>query len=207
MYENWIPVKPIVHVMLGVNRDLSEEAHRLIIEMEEPVVIGERTHKWMAVTNHSFDKSMSPEGKSEIEIWFDTEYEYWEKLSNEEYKAEKNRIADHVLGQLEKRWPGLTSQVEVVDVPTPLTYRKYTGNWKGSPDGWYITLQNMNTIEPVKTIPGLEGLYMAGQWTSPFTGTIIAALTGRQVVQLICRKDDIKFTTVTAPKETELAEI
>jgi phytoene dehydrogenase-like protein len=100
-----------------------------------------------------------------------------------------------MIRELEKRWPGFTSQIEVIDIPTPVTYHRYTGNWKGSPDGWYLTPENIKTMEPIRTIPKLEGLYMAGQWTSPFTGTVIAALTGRQIIQLLCRKDRKKFHT------------
>jgi hypothetical protein len=47
----------------------------------------------------------------------------------------------------------------------------------------------------ILTLPGLHSLYMAGQWTAPFTGTVIAALTGRQVVQLLCRADGKPFHT------------
>jgi hypothetical protein len=36
---------------------------------------------------------------------------------------------------------------------------------------------------------------MAGRWTAPFTGTVIAALTGRQVIQLLCRQDRRRFAT------------
>ena len=197
MYDTWQPVRPIVHVMLGVNRDMSKDPHRLIFEMEKPLTIAGEMHQWMAVINHCFDPSMAPAGKSEVEVWFDTDYDFWEKLSlnRNEYKKEKKRIADHAIRELEKRWPGFVSQVEVTDVPTPVTYHRYTGNWKGSPDGWYITPQNMGTMEPLRTVPGLGGLYMAGQWTSPFTGTVIAALSGRQIIQLLCRKDRKKFVT------------
>ena len=197
MYNSWQPVKPIVHVMMGVNRDLSEEPHRLVFEPEESVTIAGRVHNWMTVINHCFDPSMAPAGKSEVEVWYDTEYDYWENLvrTREKYEAEKKRIADYTVRQLDKRWPGFASQIEVIDVPTPITYTRYTGNWKGSPDGWYITKQNMNSMEPVRNIPGLDGLYMAGQWTSPFTGTVIAALSGRQIIQLMCRKDGKKFVT------------
>jgi phytoene dehydrogenase-like protein len=72
---------------------------------------------------------------------------------------------------------------------------RYTGNWKGSPDGWYLTPDNMNEMEPLRTLPGLEGLYMVGQWTAVFTGTVIAALSGRQIVQLMCRKEGKKFVS------------
>jgi hypothetical protein len=50
-------------------------------------------------------------------------------------------------------------------------------------------------MEPVRTLPGLEGLFMAGQWTAPYTGTVIAALTGRQIIQLMCLKEGRKFVT------------
>lgn len=197
MYDNWIPVKPIVHVMLGVNRDMSSEPHRLILELDKPIRIGERDNRWMSVLHHSFDPSMAPAGKSVVEVWFDTEFDYWENLSKdkEKYKAEKQRIAELSIARLEKRWPGITSQIEVTDVPTPMTYKRYTGNWQGSPDGWYLTPANMSALESFRTLPGLGGLFMAGQWTAPFTGTVIASLSGRQLIQVMCRQDGKKFVT------------
>jgi phytoene dehydrogenase-like protein len=89
--------------------------------------------------------------------------------------------------------PGFTSQAEVIDVPTPATYMRYTANWKGSPDGWYLTTDNIREMEPLRSLPGIEGLYMIGQWTSTFTGTVIAAMTGRKVIQLMCKKEGKKF--------------
>ncbi len=197
MYENWIPVKPIVHVMIGVNRDLSQEPHRIVFEAEEPITIAGREHRWMTVIHHCFDKSMAPAGKSAVEVWFDTEYTYWEDLAGdrEKYNSEKQRIAEYAIRQLERRWPGFTSQIEVTDVPTPATYVRYTGNWKGSPDGWYLTPDNLNAMEPLRTLPGLEGLHMAGQWTTTFSGTVMAALSGRQVIQLMCSKEGKKFVS------------
>jgi phytoene dehydrogenase-like protein len=196
-YKNWIPVKPIVHVMLGVNRDFSKEPHRFVLELEKPFVIGSKQYKWINTIHHSFDPSMAPEGKSVVEMWFDTDYAFWQELAGnkEKYKAEKERIAAFSIAQLEKRWPGIASQIEVTDVPTPVTYTRYTGNWQGSPDGWYITPTNFTSMEPLRTLPGLDNLYMAGQWTAPFTGTIIAALTGRQLIQLMCKRDGKKFFT------------
>lgn len=196
MYYTWTPVRPVIHVMIGVNRDMSEEPHRIIFQPDEPITIAGEEHNWLTVLHHCFDKTMAPEGKSAVEVWYDTDYEYWEVISKhrEEYEAEKQRIADYTIAQLEKRWPGFEDQVEIVDVPTPATYNRYTANWKGSPDGWYITADNMRENQPVRNLPGLQGLFMVGQWTAPFTGTIIAAMSGRQTVQLICKSEGVKFT-------------
>lgn len=197
MYENWIPVKSIVHVMMGVNRDLSEQPHSTIFEVDEPITIAGTEHHWLSMLHHCFDPSMASEGKSAVEVWYASEYPYWAELYKDKkaYKAEKKRIADYTLRQLEKRMPGFTSQVEVIDVPTPATYHRYTGNWKGSPDGWYVTVDNMRVQEPVRSLPGLEGLKMVGQWTAPFTGTVIATLSGRQLIQLMCKEDGKRFVT------------
>jgi phytoene dehydrogenase-like protein len=197
MYEKWLPVKPMIHVMMGVNRDLSAEPHNLVFETDHPITIAGREYRWLTLLHHCFDKSMAPEGRSAVEVWYDTEYDYWEELAKDKpaYKAEKQRIADYTIRQLDKRWPGFAADIEVLDVPTPATYYRYTENWKGSPDGWYITPENMRGNEPLRTLPGLDGLQMAGQWTAPFTGTVMAALTGRQAIQMMCKRDGRKFRT------------
>ena len=140
---------------------------------------------------------MAPQGKSAVEAWFATKYDYWEELAKDRgpYDEEKKRIADVTIAELEKRWPGFSSQIEVIDVPTPVTYHRYTGNWQGSPDGWYITLDNMMRQAPLKCLPGLSGFHMIGQWTMPFTGTVIAALTGRQLIQSLCKEDGRPFVS------------
>ncbi len=197
MYSSWIPVLPLVHVALGVARDMSKEPHVIVFELDKAITFAGEEHKWMSVRHHCFDPSMAPGGKSAVEVWYATHYDYWETLARDRaaYEAEKKRIAEATIAALDRRWPGFASQIEVVDVPTPATYVRYTGNWQGSPDGWYITPENMKTRMPLRTLPGLSGLYMVGQWTAPFTGTVIAALSGRQLIQLLCRQNKTPFVT------------
>ncbi|MBN1480788.1 NAD(P)/FAD-dependent oxidoreductase [candidate division KSB1 bacterium] len=197
MYDNWLPVLPLVHVALGVNRDMSDEPHRIIFELEKPITIAGEEHRWMCFLHHCFDPNMAPSGKSAVEVWYATRYDYWEELARDDvrYEEEKQRIADFTIAELDKRWPGFASQVEVVDVPTPATYVRYTGNWQGSPDGWYITPENMMKQTVLRSLPGLAGFYMVGQWTQPFSGTVMAALSGRQLVQWLCKQSGTRFVT------------
>jgi phytoene dehydrogenase-like protein len=195
MYSEWVPVSPLIHVAMGVARDMSKEPPRLTYELEKPINIAGEERKWLSVIHHSFDPTMAPPGKSAVEVWYPTRYDFWESLYRDRnrYQEEKKRISDLTIAELDKRSAGFASQVEVVDVPTPMTYVRYTGNWKGSPDGWYPTLGNMMKQSVLRSLPGLSGFNMVGQWTAPFTGTLMAALSGRQLVQLLCKQDGKQF--------------
>jgi len=84
-------------------------------------------------------------------------------------------------------------------VPTPMTYVRYTGNWRGSPDGWYVTVDNLMAQNMKRSLPGLKQLYMVGQWTAPYTGTVMAAASGRQLVQVLCRNEKKRFISALSP--------
>jgi phytoene dehydrogenase-like protein len=199
MYKEWTPVLPLAQVMLGVARDLSKEPHRIVFKLEKPINIAGEEHRWLYFLHHCFDASMAPQGKSAAEVWYATRYDYWEELARDRarYEEEKRRIAGFTIAELDKRWPGFASQIEVVDVPTPATYVRYTGNWRASPDGWYITPENMRRQNMLRSLPGLSGFYMVGQWTTPFSGTVMAALSGRQLIQLLCKRSGRPFVTST----------
>jgi phytoene dehydrogenase-like protein len=48
-----------------------------------------------------------------------------------------------------------------------------------------------------KTLPGLASFYMVGQWVEPGGGVPTAALSGRNVVQIICKRERRPFVTTT----------
>jgi phytoene dehydrogenase-like protein len=107
-------------------------------------------------------------------------------------KAEKEQIADQVVAALDRRFPGLAVRVEMRDVATPITFERYTGNWLGTFLGWRITTKTLR-LRMGKTLPGLKNFYMAGQWVEPGGGVPTAALSGRDVFQIICRRDKKSF--------------
>jgi phytoene dehydrogenase-like protein len=126
-----------------------------------------------------------------------TDYNYWEDLykERERYKAEKEQIADIVISLLDRRFPGLSDQVEMRDVATPMTWVRYTGNWKGAYEGWVRDMKAPMLMK--KTLPGLSNFYMAGQWVNPGGGMPAAIMSGRHTIQMICKKDKKKFVTST----------
>jgi phytoene dehydrogenase-like protein len=129
-------------------------------------------------------------------VWYNADYGYWKDLIKDraKYDMEKKRIADETADALDAKWPGFKSRIEMIDVPTPVTYERYTGNWLGSPDGWYLTVDNYMDQAMRKTVPGLKNLYMVSQWGAPYTGTVSTSLGGRQLVQILCKKYRVPFT-------------
>ena len=192
---------PIIQVSLGVNRDLGGQPHMVTYLLDRPFTVAGEERRNLGVKNYSYDPTLAPQGKSVIEVMFHSNYAYWKKLAEEpeRYEAEKKDVAIGVLGQLETIYPGLAEQVEVVDVATPLTYERYTGNWKGSMEGWLITTQSMQKVlagkKMSRTLPGLENFYQIGQWVEPGGGLPPAATSARGAIQTICKKDGRRFTT------------
>ncbi len=49
-----------------------------------------------------------------------------------------------------------------------------------------------------RTLPGLDGFWMVGQWVAPGGGLPSGPMSARQVQQLICKRDGVKFRTSAA---------
>lgn len=193
---------PLVCVALGVDRTFAEIPHLvagLNFPLKRPVVIVGREERRMLVHPYTFDPTLAPPGKTVLVALFNTDYESWQQLHQTPalYRAEKERIAEQVVGALDERFPGLAAQVEMVDVATPMSYERYTGNWRASFEGWLLTPQNAQVQVP-RMLPGLKHFYMAGHWTMPGGGLPTALLTGRWAVQVMCHHDGRKFTTQVA---------
>ncbi|MFC1866500.1 phytoene desaturase family protein [Chloroflexota bacterium] len=200
-YDN-LPLRPgLVYIGLGVARkfdDVPPAVEGLVFPLEKPVTIAGQEHKTLGVQIFNFDPTLAPQGKTVVRVYFHTDYDYWERLYKEpkRYKAEKKQIADTVVALLDKRFPGLAAQVEMRDVATPITWVRYTGNWRGAYEGWMMATETF-MLAMNKTLPGLDNFYMAGQWVTPGGGMPTAAMSGRHTIQIICKKDKKKFVTST----------
>lgn len=130
----------------------------------------------------------------------ESDIEYWKDLAKDRniYVQKKDEVAGLIISLLEQRFPGIAGQVEVVDVATPITFERFTGNWKGSFEGWLITPENAYTLtKPMKqTVPGLKNFYMCGQWVEPGGGLPTSVMSGRRLMKQICREDGRKFKAV-----------
>jgi len=122
-------------------------------------------------------KEYSPAGKNTIGIMLLHGYEPWKKFeadyfkgSKAAYKAEKERLARILIGRIEKTLlPGLSKAIEVMEVGTPLTNVRYTGNYRGAIYGWDQTVDNSTPRRLGHGTP-IRNLYLSGAWTNPGHG-------------------------------------
>jgi len=195
-YQSLKLFSPLVYVSFGINGNFSQEPHTIRFALKKSFRIGQDEIKNLSLYNYSFDPSMAPEGKCVFILMIRTKYEYWERLKDnrELYLAEKNRIGEEVINGLSQLYPGIREKIEVMDVATPLTFVRYTGNREGSYQGWVLDKKGLTMRIPV-TLPGLKNFYMAGQWVSPGGGLPSGLITGRNVIRKICKTEKRKFVT------------
>jgi phytoene dehydrogenase-like protein len=124
-----------------------------------------------------------------------TDMRYWESLTrdSENYQSEKEKISKAFIDAVDQVWPGITADIEMCDIATPLTFQRITGNYQASITGWSLTPDQAGASIP-KSLPGLENFWMVGQWVYPGGGLPAGVITGREVIWLQCRKDKKTFT-------------
>lgn len=206
-YYGTLPLAPsIIQVALGVNRDFSAEPPARCFPLPQSLNFGDLCHDHLTVRHSCFDPTMAPPGKAVLTLWCAADYGYWKGLHMvpAAYAAAKEEVARQVIAALDKHYPGLAAQVEATDVATPLTYERYTANWRGSIYGWAMAPRKMTLMMGQgmrKTLPGLKNFYMIGQWVEPGGNVQLSAASGRDAMELICQQAGQSFvTTKPAPK-------
>jgi phytoene dehydrogenase-like protein len=200
-----------LQVSLGIARDLRDLPPMLTRVLHSPVQIDPETKLWqMGFRFFHFDPTFAPAGKTAVTSLIPTRnHEYWEKLRNKEpqrYRAEKARMAEAVIRVLEGRLPGVREAIEVVDVSTPATVIRYTGNWKGSQEGW-LMLPGSGLKPLPNTLPKLDRFYMVGQWIMPGGGLPSGPLTARPAIKAMCKRDHVPFEIQAEVHEEEPAAV
>ncbi len=193
---------PMIMITFGVNMDFSADITCVGVNylLEKPLEVAGRSYTQFTVKNYCYDPSMAPAGKSVVGTgFFNANWEYWASLpyNSPEYCAAKDEVLAVSREYVEKFYPGFNARIEMMDVATPHTFVYYTGNRQGIFMTWQLDtdFQRRHPYIP-KTIPGLSGLYLASMWTKAPGGIPGAAQVGREVVQMICKKDGRKFAAL-----------
>jgi phytoene dehydrogenase-like protein len=197
VFETYETFPSYLQVSLGVTRELSGEPGFLTRVLDTPILVDPETSlNQVSYRIFHFDPTCAPPGKTAVTCFLPTSnFSYWTRLRQSDpdrYQAEKDRIAQAVIAILERRIPGVSSAIEVTDVSSPATVIRYTGNWRGSMEGWLPTPGTGFGGLP-RTLPGLARFVRIGQWVQPGGGLPGGLMTARAGVRTICRRERVPF--------------
>jgi phytoene dehydrogenase-like protein len=192
-----------VNICLGINRDLSGEPSSLVLLLEQPVTMANHKYDNIEAQLYGFDRSMAPAGRGTVKVELTASYAYWKQLHNadrEQYRQEKQRVAEQVIEILESHFRGIRNQVDVVDVYTLMTWERYMGGTQG----WFnlpnrkldFSMREDFSDKKFKTtLPGLSNFYFVGIWATAMGSIAHNASSGKTIIRRICKKDGKEFKT------------
>lgn len=149
------------------------------------------------------DKSMAPEGKGTLTVFipgWHEKFNNWETEPTEKdpfgrgekYKQLKQEIADIVLDRIEKRLNiDIKNHIVYLDIATPVTHLRYTGNRGGTMMGARPGKKNMQAKVAHYKTP-IENLYLSGHWAELGGGIPVAVRASINSSLLILKKDNHK---------------
>lgn len=189
-----------VQVNLGVAQDFSTINGPMTYILSNSFTAAGHAHQRITVHNKYYDPQAAPDGKSALTVFLDSDYDWWKNIAanHHQYQEEKKRCADQVIEVMNAYHPGFAQCVEVVDVSTPLTRERCTGNWMGAMQARKPTPNMIKALmqgSPRYAVKGVKGLYVTGQWAEAWGGITTAAQSGRKTIQAICKDDGIIFKT------------
>ena len=199
LYDEHPKWPSMILLSLGLSRTFENESISVELHLNKKFVVDEKSKlDSIPITIYNFDPTLAPEGKTCMRvILHTTNYLYWNNLRNndiDKYNSEKERISKEVIKILDKHFGNIESNVEISDVATPATFKRYTNNWEGSTQGWNWGPKLIPEFIS-KELPNLNNFYIIGQWTAPGGGVSTAFTSGRDIAQIICKKDNKKFRT------------
>lgn len=142
----------------GTDLDKQHESMRHSISLE-PYGVGLTAYNVV-------DPEFSTPGTSSVALTLLAYAEPWLKLTPSEYVKTKSLLADKFIGLAERIAPGLRDHIEVMEIATPITNMRYTGNPGGSIQGFDESYQVGMGQANIPVRGPLEGLYFANAWVN-----------------------------------------
>lgn len=148
----------------------------------------------MTVKSFGYEPDFAPKGKQILQVMMgltEDAYEYWAALYQDQkaYQAKKEELAALLQKKLETRFPEYRGKMMLLDVWTPMTYKRYCNAFKGYNQAYIITKRSRRNAYVSPVIRGVENAWISGQWLSSPGGLPSAAIQGKYSIQRILRKE------------------
>lgn len=187
------PVYGMFQVAFSVDSELKVIDGEVMLDAKD---IGD--YSWIGdritIKDFSYEPSFAPKGKQIVQVLLglsEESYDYWVEIysDKEEYQSKKEEIANKILKKLEKRFVEYKGKMKILDIWTPITYKRYCNAYKGYNQAFTITKNSMKNPYPSAYVKGIDNVILAGQWLSPPGGLPGAAIQGKFSIQRILKKE------------------
>ena len=132
------------------------------------------------------DPSVAPEGKHALFVASLSPFEDWEDLKGDKkpYHEQKDTYVQEMINRAEEFLPGLRTHIIVQEAATPLTYERYTSNWRGSTSGWNWDPKDAPHFKFAKDLP-IKNFYPVGHYVYYPGGVPTAMITAWYIAKTI----------------------
>lgn len=173
----------------------TEELPRMMsFRLKKPIQVGSLELKCITVRNHAFDTELYKDDVTLtvlIDVPEDLYFQY-KSMERKEYLKYKKELGEKLRTEIVNYFKFQDEQVGLLDVSTPLTFRRYTNAWRGAYMSFLTTTKSKELMRK-GIIKGLNNFYLAGQWLMSPGGLPIALFTGKHAIYRIMSSRGEKF--------------
>ena len=151
---------------------------RSLAELKDILLDDDYAVRGAAFVDYSrIDSGLAPDGKSFASMCTLSHADEWKDLSDDEYAAKKEAVAQALFKRMEQLVPGALKALEYYEVSTPRTINRYTSNPMGSAYGFAQTPSQAGLKRPAR-VSKVKGLRFASAWAAPGGGQSGAMIGG-----------------------------
>lgn len=142
------------------------------------------------------DPTLAPSGKGTLTMYAEASIDYGDQWKTEPglvrgaaYKEFKRAYAEVLLDRVERTLlPGLKQHIELLDIATPVTHLRYTGNKAGTIMAQRTSKKNMQMkVSGYKT--PVDRLILGGHWAEFGGGVPIAVKAAANAAAIVLKRD------------------
>lgn len=184
--ENARPSESIFAVYLGLDGSAQlSTALRRFHESHVYFTCSDGTYIQLVLLSKD-DPSVAPVGKHALYIASLSPFEHWEGIKHNQlvYQAQKEAYTEELITRAEEFISGLRAHIVVRDSATPLTFERYTSNWRASTSGWNWDPQDAPRFDFDKDLC-IKNFYPVGHYVHNPGGVPTAMITAWYIAQSI----------------------
>lgn len=185
------PIISSFHIAYDVSCEKIDLPETVVFDCKD-VKIGETVYNRLMLRNYDYGINFAPQGHSVLQVFLlqrEQDFEYFSKLSKQDYKKEKQKICNQITKEIENNFPFLEGKIKMIDCWTPLTYTRYFDAYKGAYMSFGITKKVKFKKEQFK-ICRYDNAFIASQWQTLFGGLPNALLQGKNCAMQIFKNDN-----------------